>query len=320
MILKTLSYHCVHRCINVAKVIYSYTASALCHRYIRCGQPFTASIEPANYCNLKCLQCPTGLGMTERRKKRMSVEDFRKILDALLPEVMYVNLYFQGEPLLNPDVPEMVAYATGHGVATCISTNGHFLTQEMSEKLKQAGLDRLIVSLDGADSESYSQYRQGGSFDTVINGIKNAVNAGLNVEIQCLLLSTTEGRKEEILEIGKKLGAARITFKTAQFYNQDTLMPANERYSRYKKGTLELKRGIRNRCWRIISSLVINTEGEVVPCCYDKDCTHSYGNLLEAGGTKEALCGMLCSQRAIDFKNSVFKSRRHIPICTNCTE
>lgn len=320
MIRKTLSYHCIYRCINIAKVVLSYVASALCHKHISLGMPFTASIEPANYCNLRCRQCPTGLGMTDRQKAKMTIEDFKKTLDALLPDVMYVNLYFQGEPLLNTDVPEMVAYATKHGVSTCISTNGHFLSQNMSERLKQAGLDRLIISLDGADSESYSLYRTGGNFDTVIQGVKNAVGAGLKVELQCLLLSSTENRKNEIQEIGRKLGADRITFKTAQFYNQDELMPANEHNSRYRKGTLELKRGLRNRCWRIISGIVINTEGEVIPCCYDKKGLHSYGNLLKAGGTKKALCDILNSQRAIDFKNRVFSNRKCIQICTNCTE
>ena len=315
-----ISYRAIPRCINLAKVVFSYVISSVCHRYISYGKPVTASIEPANYCNLRCRQCPTGLGNINKSKQQLKLEDFKLIIDALLPEVMYLNLYFQGEPMINQSLPDMVAYASQHGIATCISTNGHFLSKDTASRLKRAGLDKLIVSLDGADSESYNQYRQGGSFETVLQGIRNAVDAGLRVELQCLLLSTTENRLDEIRKLGKELGVSRIKFKTAQFYNIDPLMPANKRFSRYKEGSIEPKKPLRNRCWRIISGIVINTDGEVLPCCYDKACIHIFGNLLKQGAKKDALCGILHSQKASDFKNKVFSSRRSIEICTNCTE
>ena len=320
MILKALSYHPLARLLNLAKVTFAYSLSAICGRSIQMGLPFSASIEPANYCNLKCRQCPTGLGEIKKAKSKLSTENFKQTLDAMLPELIYLNLYFQGEPLLNPLVPEMVAYATKHGVTTCISTNGHFLTEDTALKLKDAGLDRLIVSLDGADSKSYSLYRQGGDFETVIQGIKNAVRAGLYVELQCLLLSSTENDKEKIIQIGNSLNVSKITFKTAQFYNSDPLMPTDNRNSRYKKGTLTPKKPQNNRCWRIASSVVINTDGEVLPCCYDKDASHSYGNILQQGAKKDTLCKIIGSQRASDFRNMVFRSRKSISICSNCTE
>ncbi len=320
MKLKEISYRVVPRCVNFAKVIYSYVTSSISHKYISCGRPIAASIEPANYCNLKCRQCPTGLGNINKSKQLLKFEDFKLILDTMLPEVMYLNLYFQGEPMINQSLPEMVAYASQHNITTCISTNGHFLTKETASRLKQAGLGKLIVSLDGADSKSYSLYRQGGRFETVLQGIRNAVEAGLCVELQCLLLSSTENQLDEVKRLGRELGVSNIKFKTAQFYNIDPLMPANKRYSRYKEGSIVPKKPLRDRCWRIISSIVINTDGEVLPCCYDKACLHSFGNLLKQGATKDALWSILHSQKASDFKNKVFSSRRSIQICTNCTE
>lgn len=319
MILKTISYKPLHRCVNIVKNAFSYAISSFFHRYTGYGMPFTASIEPANYCNLRCRQCPTGLGMITKERELLTLSNFKRILDAMLPELMYVNLFFQGEPLLNNDIPEMVEYATNHGVATCISTNGHFLSTQMTNRLKKAGLDKLIVSIDGADSESYSKYRQGGRFETVIQGIKNAVKSGIDVELQCLLLSTTEHRMDEIQKTGRELGVKKVIFKTAQFYSIDSLMPENNSLSRYKKDSLELKNGIKNRCWRIISSVVINTTGEVLPCCYDKDCTYSFGNLLH-NTNKNAFRGIWDSQKAFEFKNKVFSNRASIKICTNCTE
>ncbi len=306
--------------VNAIKVCVSYLLSLTLRRDVRLGMPLSASIEPANYCNLHCTQCPTGLGLITKKASLLSLDNFKKAVDTLTPELIYLNLYFQGEPTLNKDLPEMVRYATENGIKSSVSTNGHFLDADTCKRLSDAGLSHLIVSLDGADEESYVKYRRGGDFNKVIDGIANAVTSGLKVELQCLLLSSTENQRDEIKALGKRLGVWKTTFKTAQFYNSDPLMPADEKNSRYKKGSLTIKRKLHNRCWRVVSSIVITTDGEVLPCCFDKDCAHSYGNLFKAGTTKEALCGILHSQKASYFINTVFKNRKCCKICTNCTE
>lgn len=282
--------------------------------------PYAASVEPANFCNLRCPQCPTGLGVINKQKVLMDIQRFQSIIDSLSPELMWINLYFQGEPFLNKQLPKMVEYANSNGIYTSISTNGHFLTKETTDSLKQAGLWKLIVSLDGVTEESYKKYRIGGNFNKVIEGIKNAVESGIRVELQCLLLSSTESEIAQIKSLGKQLGVWKTTFKTAQFYNNDDLMPKNNGFSRYKKGTLTLKKRLRNRCWRVFSSIVITADGEIVPCCFDKECIHSYGNIYKTGINKDAFCKLLNSQKASDFRNSVLKGRKCIDICTNCNE
>lgn len=311
--------YCSRFC-NSVKVATGFCLSTALRRRIFCGMPVSASIEPANYCNLHCAQCPTGLGQLKKNPSVLPLEKFKQLIEALSPELIYLNLYFQGEPMLNQELPEMVKVASGRRIFTSISTNGHFLTADACLRLKEAGLGKLIVSLDGANEQSYSRYRRGGDFNKVIEGIRNAVKAGLKVELQCLLLSSTENELDALKALGKSLGVWKITFKTAQFYTKDPLMPENESLSRYKKGTLTLKKRLKNRCWRVASSIVITTEGDVLPCCYDKDKAHSYGNLFEGEITKEALCSILRSQKASEFAGSVFSNRRCNKICTNCTE
>lgn len=310
----------ITRCINLLKVATGYALSTITHRDHTMGLPVTASIEPANYCNLHCPQCPTGLGMIKKTPKTFDINRFKDIIEALSPELCYLNLYFQGEPFLCKELPQMVECATAHHIFTSISTNGHFLDKDSAFSLKKAGLGKLIVSLDGATPESYAKYRIGGDFDRVIDGIHNAVNAGLKVELQCLLLSSTENEISKIKDFGKKLGVWKTTFKTAQFYTQDPLMPTNNSYSRYKKDSLRLKNKLKNKCWRVVSGIVITTEGNVLPCCFDKDCTHSYGNLFQYTINKDALCRVIHSQKASEFKSVVFSNRKCIKICTNCTE
>jgi len=313
-------FHRIRQITNAVKVISGYCASSVLHRNLRVGMPLSASVEPANYCNLKCPQCPTGMGLISKRASTLPLAKFKQAIDAFAPELIYLNLYFQGEPTLNKELSGMVRYATDNKIITSVSTNGHFLNPDVCRELKSAGLGKLIVSLDGADEESYNKYRRGGDFNKVIEGIKNAVQAGLKVELQCLLLSSTENQLQKMKELAKKLGVWKLTFKTAQFYKQDSLMPSDEKNSRYKKGTLTIKRELKNRCWRVMSGIVITTEGEVLPCCYDKEGAHSYGNLFKEGATKDALCEILHSQRASDFITSVFTGRKCNKICTNCTE
>ncbi len=310
----------ISRYINLLKVTIGYIVSCITHRDHTMGLPVTASIEPANYCNLHCPQCPTGLGIIKKHPQTFELHKFCDIITAMSPELCYLNLYFQGEPFLCKELPQMVEFATMHHIRTSVSTNGHFLDNATAIALKKAGLGKLIVSIDGATPESYEKYRIGGNFNTVIEGVSNAVRAGLKVELQCLLLSTTENEIQQVKQLGKKLNVWKVTFKTAQFYTLDPLMPKYNKHSRYKEESLTLKQKLRNKCWRSASGIVITTDGNILPCCFDKNSTHSYGNIFSNTINKDAFYRVTHSQKASKFKNQVFSDRKHINICTNCTE
>jgi radical SAM protein with 4Fe4S-binding SPASM domain len=109
----------------------------------------------------------------------------------------------------------------------------------------ESGLNRLIISIDGAGQQSYEAYRQGGDFDKVATGIRLLVSERTRLKrqnpeivLQCLLLKSTEQHLAEIRKFGNELGVDKIIFKTAQFNdykNGNPLMPETEKYSRYKK-------------------------------------------------------------------------------------
>jgi radical SAM protein with 4Fe4S-binding SPASM domain len=279
------------------------------------AKPISASIEPANYCNLSCPHCPTGRKLIEKKDKRLTISDFQGYIDALLPELMYLNLYFQGEPFLNKDLPEMIKYASDRGVFTCVSTNGNALTEDVVKRLSESGIGRLIICLDGATQDSYQQYRVGGDFDRVVNGISLAVKYNLPLEVQCLLLSTTEKEIDEIKELCKDLGVKRLVFKKAQFYDE-YLVPENTKNLRYKRdasGALVPKGKLKNKCWRLFSTIVIDVDGNVPACCFDKSGKYSFGNLKDASLKKVWL-----GNKAMRFRRAILKNRKGIDICNNC--
>ena len=279
------------------------------------AKPISASVEPANYCNLSCPHCPTGRKLIEKKDSRMSMEDFTSYIDALLPELMYLNLYFQGEPFLNKNLVDMVKYASEKGVFVCISTNANALTESVLAELSKSGIGRLIICLDGATAESYSKYRVGGNFNRVIEAIKLSVKYHLPLEVQCLLLSTTETEITEIKELCKSLGVKRLVFKKAQFYD-DFLVPENPKNLRYKRdasGKLVPKAKLKNKCWRLFSTIVIDVDGNVPACCFDKSAKYSFGKLKES-----SIEDVWLGDRANRFRKKILEIRKKIDICNNC--
>jgi len=126
-VLKTLS---LRRLINLVLVESSYLLSRIFRKVIVIGKPWSASVEPTTSCNLRCTECPAGMQTLSRAKGNMSIDNFRKILEKLSPDLMFLTLYFQGEPLLNQSFTEMVKLARSHRIFVLTSTNGHFLDEK----------------------------------------------------------------------------------------------------------------------------------------------------------------------------------------------
>jgi radical SAM protein with 4Fe4S-binding SPASM domain len=290
--------------------------------------PVSASIEATTSCNLKCPECPSGLRKFTRPTGTIDPEHFQKYIDPLSKNLLFLMLYFQGEPYLNKTFFDLVKYAKTKNIYTATSSNGHFLNDENARNTIESRLDRLIISLDGTDQESYESYRRGGDFDKVITGIKTLVEYKKKLKskkpfiiLQFLVLKNNEHQLAEIADLSRQLDVDKLELKTAQFYdfkNSNPLMPTNTKYSRYSQntdGTFSLKMKIKNRCLRMWQSLVITWDGKVVPCCFDKDAQHQLGDL-----NNTSLKKIWNSSDYDAFRKNIFSNRKKIDICCNCTE
>ncbi len=306
----------------------SYFISLMRGKSLHSGMPHSVSVEPTTSCNLHCPECPSGLRKFSRPSGTMSKSDFIKVIDQLKKNLMYLILYFQGEPFLNPDFFEIIRYARKNRVYTATSTNGHFLDNDHAKMTVESGLDRLIISLDGIDQETYEQYRKGGELDKVLAGIRNIVkwkkqlkSSRPYVIIQFLVFKANELQIPAMKKLVKELGADKLELKTAQVYdyeNDRELIPENPKYARYvrdKNGKWKIRRPMRNRCFRMWSGAVITWDGRVVPCCFDKDAAHQLGKLETHFFQK-----IWRSKAYRDFRKQVFTGRSKIDICRNCTE
>ncbi len=133
------------------------------------GGPLTLAIESTAKCNLFCPMCPRE--NIYFPPKDMDLALFRKIIDEARNFLEFAVPYGVGEPLLNPEIYEMLAYCRHLGVPTGISTNATLLTEEASRRLISSGLDYIIFAFDGATAATYEKYRKGGDFEKVRNNI-----------------------------------------------------------------------------------------------------------------------------------------------------
>jgi MoaA/NifB/PqqE/SkfB family radical SAM enzyme len=141
------------------------------------GIPLTYSIEPTNFCNLECPECPSGTGELTRPLGFLSMNNFKKIIDEISQTGFYAQLFFQGEPYLNKKLNEMIEYAQRKKIYVSVSTNGNLISVKNIEKLIVHAPDKIIFSLDGLDEESYQNYRVGGTFKQADEALQLLVEA-----------------------------------------------------------------------------------------------------------------------------------------------
>jgi radical SAM protein with 4Fe4S-binding SPASM domain len=252
---------------------------------------------------------------------------YKKIIDELHPELVWLILYFQGEPFLNKSFLEFVKYAASKNLYTATSSNAHYFTDEMAKATVESGLDRLIISIDGTNQETYSKYRKGGQLNKVIEGTENLLKWKKELGVQTphiiwqfIAFKHNEHQIPEIKKLAKEIGVDELGIKTAQIYDYQTsneFIPENEDLSRYSKTETgyQIKNKLLNQCWRMWRGSVITWDGLVVPCCFDKDATHRFGNI-----TKQSFKSVWSGEQYNNFRKAILKSRKEIDICTNCTE
>jgi radical SAM protein with 4Fe4S-binding SPASM domain len=323
-----LSKLTLNRVTNALKILISYLISRLTHRPTISGLPISIAIEPTTYCNLRCPECPSGLRSFTRPTGELEMETFRKIISEVESTTTYLTFYFQGEPYLLPGFLNMVRLANESKMYTATSTNAHYLDEKTAERTVKSGLDRIIISIDGTDQETYEQYRVGGKLQKVLAGTKNILkwrdklgSKTPAVVWQFLVVKPNESQIPEVKRLGKEMGVDKIVFKTAQIYdykNGNDLIPEQDRYSRYKKqsdGSYKIKNKLLDHCWKMWSSCVITWDGKVVPCCFDKDASHAMGEI-----NNRSFREIWYSAPYKNFRKAILRSRSEVEMCKNCTE
>jgi len=173
-------------------------------------------VEVTTYCNSDCIYCPHTTMGSCWQKMHMTLELFRE----LIPFMRYTKLiYLQGwgEPLLNPELFEMIRMCKDNGKRVGFTTNGMLLTEETIHKLIDFKVDILGVSLAGATTASHNKFRKGNDLDEVISNLellyrlkreRNSQRPELHLAY--IMLKSNFHELEKIVPIAKRLGVTQI--------------------------------------------------------------------------------------------------------------
>ncbi|HAG81051.1 MAG TPA: hypothetical protein DCL61_07730, partial [Cyanobacteria bacterium UBA12227] len=147
--------------------------------------PVIVKIDISPLCNLKCTFCvhaaangdPVLEEQRFRPSQKMTLEQYRSIIDQIAGRSTAVSLYYLGDPLVHPDLEEMCRIARKAGLNVHISTNFSFLlTDERVQQLVNSGLTHLTVCVDGLDQQKYQLTRVGGRLDWVLSNLRRVCN------------------------------------------------------------------------------------------------------------------------------------------------
>ena len=187
------------------------------------GFPYVLKIESTNVCNQRCPFCldrdRSSIDDDGRGFGKMHLDCFKGVIDIMAPTTLRLNLYGSGEPVLYPDIYEMIRYAADKNIGVTISANLSVFKAENAEKLVESGLEHLIVSCHGASPETYDKYNVGGDFHKTQENMRAICDAKKRlgsrlpfVDWQFLRFSHNQHEIPKAREMAKDIGVNMIRF------------------------------------------------------------------------------------------------------------
>jgi MoaA/NifB/PqqE/SkfB family radical SAM enzyme len=299
------------------------------------GHPYLLIIDPCNYCNLRCPLCPTGLKDLGREQTMMSFDDFRAYFDPHIPYLFEAYLHSWGESLLNKQIFRMIEHVQRNNVGTNLSSNLVTTTSSDIDNLIDAGLEYLVVSLDGTSQETYGQYRVRGDYERVIANLTELIrrrNARGRktpvIEWQYIVMKQNEHQIPEAERLAKKFGVDLLRFIPVgmpyEFKNRkevaDKWFPVTvegRRLSQHDEQQFGQK-AKPGPCFYLYRSMVVNPDGGVSPCCVVYRANRDFADLKAPGETVGGIWNNARFRSARSLFSSDTPADRPATVCDGC--
>lgn len=164
--------------------------------------------ETTRNCNLSCLHCRAS-ATSGPYSGELDTQAAFNLLDQIAVVGSPIVILTGGEPLLRKDIFDIAAYGTARGMRMVMAPNGTLLNEELAYKLVESGIQRISISLDGADPERHDRFRGvPGAFKSALAGIEHAKKAGIEFQINTTITKTNLDQIPLILKLAESLGAA----------------------------------------------------------------------------------------------------------------
>ncbi len=308
-------------------------------------------IEPTTGCNLHCVTCIRNVW--EDEEAQMSMQTFERILEGIdhLPELKRVVFTGFGEPLTHKNIFDMIEEIRRRGIAVTVGTNGLLLNEDKARMLVEAGVDRLVVSVDGVKPETYSSVR-GAMLAQVLENIRrvNRIKSELSTVIPALgiefvALKSNVEELPHLAGLASHLNAARILVTNVLPYTEEMREEVLYGYGPQAPlkggswpvrvsgwvmwGTLDMPRmhwGAERRCRFVYDrATVVGWDGGVSPCYAFSHNYHYYAvdglrkkvtRYLLGNVNETPLEEIWMSEEYVRFRSEVMGF--HFPSCPDC--
>jgi len=160
-------------------------------------------------CDLNCPHCAT-LSVKTRSPDELTTNEWKSLIDELSALHVFTLTFTGGEPLLRPDLEDLIEYATEGGVYTTIDTSAHDMTEERIQSLLSAGLRGAQISLDGADAKTHDKFRGcKGLYDHIMRILPILIDSRIALQISSILTRVNLDQIPVIMEKLDEMGIKR---------------------------------------------------------------------------------------------------------------
>lgn len=264
-------------------------------------------IEISNICNLKCSFCPG----TARSPRRMSLDEFKTVLNKIKPYTDYIYFHLLGEPLCHPELESFLTLAEQMDFKVIITTNGTLLGKNADILINSKSHYKTVISLHSFEANDSKI-----SFDAYLKNCFEYAKRAENKKTVVLRLWNNGGKdslNSEILSVlenyfpkpwNTERNGIRIGNKIFLQYGDKFDWPALESNDIDEKIF----------CYGLRDQIGILADGTVVPCCLDSNGDIALGNIL-----KEDLGDILASQKAVNIYNGFSSRTACEELCKRCS-
>jgi heme b synthase len=171
-------------------------------------EPKWIAWEITRRCNLKCVHCRSSSELEVGGHPDFDFDEAKRVLDDIASYAKPVVVLSGGEPLLREDVFDIAKYGGSKGLRMCLATNGTLVNEEICEKIKEADIKMVSLSLDGATAAVHDDFRsQVGAFDGTINAARLFKKHGISFLINSSFTKRNQDEIPKIYKLAKEIGA-----------------------------------------------------------------------------------------------------------------
>ena len=253
--------------------------------------PDVVRVEPAGFCNFSCKHCI--VGRQGGKRGLLNYDDFVRLMMRLPSTPRVLVLYHGGEPMLNPDLEKMIAYAKAIGVCYVVfNTNASQICDSTDLHL----LDELRVSFDGKSAQENDKIRLGGMFHIEKLKIRQLSRDGQKRPRQITIYNISDGRVPDYLL--DAFAGYPVVFRADKRKEWPDL-----------QGDAVLNADI-DYCPNLWETFTVLANGRVVMCCEDLLGQDTFGNAFEEQPLK--------IWARMQIVRDAFKDGDYHPLCRRC--